>query len=127
MRSAPRALLVLAVVFLAGMALLSFMSQQHAGTQATSADRLAPAVRAVARTLGGHGRVRLDRIQEGLGGFLLMGLLMLLPLGRRLPRGLLLFALAAVPLVPVLLVSSAAYRFNMMLWPPRIATLRRTL
>ena len=124
LRSGLVALLVLAVVFLTGMALLSFMSQQHAGTQATSADRLAPAVRAVARTLGGHGRVRLDRIQEGLGGFLLMGVLMLLPLGRRLPRGLLLFALAAVPLVPVLLVSSAAYRFNMMLWPPRIATLQ---
>lgn len=118
------ALLALAVVFLAGMALLSHVSQQYAGTQATSDARLAPAVTAVARTLSGHGRVRLERVREGLGVFLLMGGLMLLPLGRRLPRGLLLFALAAVPLLPVLLVSSAAYRFNMMLWPPRVATLQ---
>ena len=124
LRTGLVALLVLAVVFLAGMALLSVMSQTYAGTQETSTDRLTPAVRAVARTLSGHGRVRLFRILEALQVFLLTSVLMLLPLGRRLPRGLLLFASAAPPLVAVLLVSSAAYRFNMMLWPPRMATLQ---
>jgi hypothetical protein len=123
-RAGLLALLVLAVVFVAGLALLSYMSQHHAGTQQTSDGRLAPAVRAVVRTLGGYGRIRLHRVLEASGMYLLMSLSMLLPLGRRLPRGLLLLACAGPPLVATLLVSSAAYRFNMMLWPPRVATLQ---
>jgi len=124
LRTGLLGLLVLAAVFLAGMALLAFMSHQHAGAQTTSADRLAPAVRAVARTLTGHGRVRLLRLLDALRVYLLMSVLMLLPLGRRLPRGLLLFGSVVTPLLAVVVVSSAVYRFNMMLWAPRIATLQ---
>jgi hypothetical protein len=124
LRTGLLALLVLGVVFLGGMALLSFMSHQHAATQQTSADRLAPAVRAVARTLGGQGPARLARLREALQVYLLMSVLMLLPLGRRLPRGLLLFGSAVAPLLAVVVVSSAVYRFNMMLWAPRMATLQ---
>jgi hypothetical protein len=50
-----------------------------------------------------------------------MSLLMLLPLGKRLPKGLLFFMCALPPVVAILLVSSAKYHFDLMLWPPRIA------
>lgn len=124
LRSGLLALVILGVVFLAGMALLSFFSHQYAESQTIASDRVARAVRATVRTLGGQGRVRLERLLDALGVYLAMSVLMLLPLGRRLPRGFLLFGSAAIPLLPVVVVSSAVYRFNMMLWAPRIATLQ---
>ncbi len=124
LRAGLLALVILAVVFLAGMALLSVFSHQYAESQTIASDRVARAVRATVRTLGGQGRIRLERLLGALGVYLAMSVLMLLPLGRRLPRGLLLFGSAALPLLPVVVVSSAAYRFNMMLWAPRIATLQ---
>jgi hypothetical protein len=110
-------LLAFAVVFLAGLALLSFNSHRYAGTQVTSADRLAPAVRALARTLGGNDPVRLSRLLDALPVYLLMSVLMLLPLGPRLFRRLSFLSVATLPLLAVVLVSSTPYRFNMMLSP----------
>jgi hypothetical protein len=124
LRTGLRGLLVFAVVFLAGMALLSWWSHRYAETQTTSADRLGPAVRAAVRTLSGQGRPRLDRLLEALPVYLLMSVLMLVPLGRRLPRGLLLFGAGVPCLLAVVVVSAAPYRFNMMLWAPRVATLQ---
>ena len=51
-------------------------SHRYAETQTTSADRLAPAVRAVVRTLSGHGRVRLEfrRVSwDGEAGVIMYG------------------------------------------------------
>jgi hypothetical protein len=122
--AAVLSLLAVTVTFVAGMALLSTMSRAVASTQATAPARVMGSLRKLAVILAGEGRPMLrDRLVEGLGLYTLIGLLVLLPLGRRLPRGLLLLLLSSPPLVTTLVVSSGIYNFNFMLWPPRLATL----
>jgi hypothetical protein len=118
-------LLVLTVIFLAGMALLTLMSEHYSATQATFSRRVGVGLSMLARTIGAPGSSpRFSRIREAFQAYALMSALMLLPLGRRLPRGLLLWLCAIPPLFVVLLVATAKYRFGMMLWPPRIATVQ---
>ncbi len=122
--AAVLSLLAVTVTFVAGMALLSMVSRAVASTQATATARLMGSLRKVAVILAGEGRPLLhDRLLEGLGGYALIGLLVLLPLGRRLPRGLVLLLLSSPPVIVILVVSSGLYNFNFMLWPPRLATL----
>lgn len=122
--AAVLSLLAVTVTFVAGMALLSTMSRVVASTQATAPARVMGSLRKLAVILAGEGRPLLrDRLAEGLGGYALVGLLVLLPLGRRLPRGLLLLLLSSPPLIAILVISSGLYNFNFMLWPPRLATL----
>lgn len=123
LRRGAVSLLVLTAVFLAGLALLFLTSDLFAETQATFGDRLVRSLKLLARTLEGHGRVRLPRLKDSIEILAALSLLLLLPLGRRLPKGLALFAIAVPPLVVVLLVSAAPYRFHKMLWAPRVATL----
>jgi hypothetical protein len=123
LRSGLASLAILAVVFLGGLGLLFLMSDAYADTQVTFSARFGPSLKVLARTLTGHGEARIARLKDQLEILVLLGLPMFLPLGRRLPRGSLLFAVAAPPLVAVVLVSAAYYRFNMMLWAPRVATL----
>jgi hypothetical protein len=80
------------------------------------------ALRNVGHALAGRGRLR-DNLAGGLAGYLAVGVLTLVPLGRRLPRGLVLLLVSAPPIVAVLVVSAAFYRFNYMLWPHRLAAL----
>lgn len=122
--AALSSLLGLVLVFAAGMALLSAASRSFVSTQDTAPARVMGSLRKVAVILSGEGRAFLhEYLWDGLGIYALIGVLVLLPLGRRLPRGLLLLLLSSPPLVAVLVVSSGLYHFSFMLWPPRIATL----
>jgi hypothetical protein len=122
-----RALLVLAavtVVFALGMALLFAASRRVAETQVTSTARVTESLRLLILTLAGRGGpVRRLVFKDGLVLYAVMTALILLPLARRLPRGLALVLLSAPPVLFVLLVSSAGYYFSLMLWSPRVATL----
>ena len=126
-RAVARAALILLAVtlaFAAGLAVLTATSRAVGSGEGTAARRIPESLTMLANTLAGRGRPDRPRaLQEGLVGYALMGALLLLPLGRRLPRGLLLLLLSAPPLVTVLMVSSSTYRFTYMLWPPRLATL----
>ena len=117
-------LLAVTVVFVAGMGVLALQSDEAGPLQQNAEPRVLRSLKIVTRTLAGevspfHG----ERLQVGLVGYALLGAALLLPLGRRLPGGAALFLLSAPFLVTVLVVSSAHYRFQMMLWPPRLAPL----
>ncbi len=117
-------LFAVTLVFAAGMVALALASRAFEATQATSAPRVLDSIRVLARTLTGPGRpFRRLLMKEGLTLYALMAGLLLVPLGRRLPRGLLLLLLSSPPLLIVLLISSAGYLFSLMLWSPRVATL----
>jgi hypothetical protein len=78
----------------------------------------------MALTIQGEARsFHWERLRVGLIGYALISGVLLLPLGRRLLRGLALFGLSAPVIVVLLSVSSAHYRFQLMLWPPRLAHL----
>ena len=123
-RAAFLSLLATTLVFLVGMAVLSSAGSTLASTQTTSSPRLLKALRILTLTLTGEARpLQRIRLLEGLTGYAFTAALVLLPLGRRLPRGLMLALLAAPPVIVVLAVSSAVYRFELMMWPPRLALL----
>jgi hypothetical protein len=123
-RAAFFGLLAMTLVFLVGMAVLSVAGQSLAPTQTTSSPRLLKALRILALTLTGDARpLQITRLLEGLTAYAFAAALVLLPLGRRLPRGLMLLFLSAPPVIVVLAVSSAIYRFELMVWPPRLALL----
>lgn len=117
-------LLAVTVAFIAGMALLSAVSRPLATTQDTAPERVMGSLQKVAAMLTGEGRTFLrNQVATAFVVYALIGILVLLPLGRRFPRGLLLLLLSSPPLVAILVVSSGIYSFNLMLWPPRLATL----
>lgn len=120
-------LLAATLVFALGMAVL-FAAGRSASVpdQITAAPRIVDSLRILGTTLAGQGEAEAEvRLRSGLAGYALAGALLLLPLGKRLPRGLLLLLVSSPPLVTVLVVSSAGYNFNYtyMWWPPRLATL----
>lgn len=119
-----QSLLAVTLVFAAGMTALSVASRAFEATQSSSNPRVLDSLRILALTVTGHGRpFRRLLLREGLTLYALMAGLLLVPLARRLPRGLLLLLLSSPPLLIVLLVSSATYLFSYMLWSPRVATL----
>ncbi len=119
-RAGLLSLLALVLVFALGMSAHAAASS----TQDSLAPRVVSSLRILLHTLAGNGALgRRERLREALGFYALIGGSILLPLGRRLPRGLLLLLLSSPPLVIVLMVSSGVHRFHFMLWPPRIATL----
>lgn len=119
------ALAAFGVIFAGGMVLLAVMSEHYGASQSTASSRGDRALRLALKTLSGRGpEARWFRIRDSLQIYGAMTVLILLPLGRRLPRGLLLTAAALPPLLAVLLVSSAVALFNMMLWAPRVATVQ---
>jgi hypothetical protein len=123
-RAALLSLLATTLVFLVGMAVLSVASQSVEPTHTASSPRVLKALRIVTATLTGDARaLQRTRLLEGLTAYAGTAALILLPLGRRLPRGLVLFLLSAPPVIVVLAVSSAIYRFELMMWPPRMALL----
>jgi hypothetical protein len=76
----------------------------------------------VGHALAGRGLLR-ENLSWGLVGYGAVGILTLLPLGRRLLRGSALLLVASPPLLAVLVVSAGMYRFRYMLWPHRLAAL----
>jgi hypothetical protein len=122
LRAAAWSLAATVAVFVAGMALLWLMGRVLPHPQETAEVRIADALRNVGRAVAGRGVLR-DNLAGGLAGYLAVGVLTLVPLGRRLPRGLALLLGSAPPLVGVLVVSAAFYRFRYMLWPHRLAAL----
>jgi hypothetical protein len=125
LRSGFVALVVFSVVFLAGMALLGAMSDHYSATQWTFSARTEKAIRRAVRTVSGRGpEARFFRLRDALEIYAAMSILMLLPLGRRLLKGLLLLSVAIPPILVVVVVSSAVALFNMMLWSPRVATIQ---
>jgi hypothetical protein len=123
LQAAFRSLVAVTLVFAAGMAILALASRAHAADQSTSSPRVFESVRILALTAMGRGRVRRLVLQDGLVFYAQMAGLLLLPLARRLPRGLLLLVVSSPPLLVVLLVSAAGYMFSLMVWAPRVATL----
>jgi hypothetical protein len=123
-RAAFLSLLAMTLVFLAGMAALSVASQALASTQTTFSPRLAKSLRVLTLILTGESSpLPRTRILEGLTSYACTAFLVLLPLGPRLRRGLALLLLSAPPLIVALVVSSAPYRFELMMWPPRLGPL----
>jgi hypothetical protein len=110
------------VAFAAGMALLWLVGRALPQPQETAEVRIVDALRNVGHAVAGRGRLR-DNLAGGLAGYVAVGVLTLLPLGRRLGRGLVLLLVASPPLLAVLVVSAGTYRFNYMLWPYRVAAL----
>jgi Predicted membrane protein (DUF2079) len=120
--AAVRSLAVLGLVFVAGMVLLWAMGRALPEGQLTAESRVLDSLRNVVRAVEGRGLLR-DNLRWGLVGYLVVGLLTLLTLGRRLPRGLALLVASSPLLVSVLVVASGTYRFRYMLWPHRLAAL----
>ncbi|HEY7925257.1 MAG: DUF2079 domain-containing protein [Burkholderiales bacterium] len=110
------------VAFAAGMALLWLVGRALPQPQETAEVRIVDALRNVGHAVAGRGRLR-DNLAGGLAGYVAVGVLTLLPLGRRLGHGLALLLVASPPLLAVLVVSAGTYRFNYMLWPHRLAAL----
>jgi hypothetical protein len=125
LRSGLVALVVFSAVFLAGMALLGAMSEHYSATQTAFSARAEKAIRLAVRTASGRGpEARFFRLRDALEFYVAMSVLMLLPLGRRLIKGLALFLLAIPPILVVVVVSSAFAVFTMTLWAPRAATIQ---
>jgi hypothetical protein len=121
-------MLALAVAFGAGMALLARRGEPLRAEQDTVQTRVGRSLRITGATLAGEASpFHRERLGNGLLAYLTVGALVLLPSGRRLPRAALAAALALPAVVAVLVVSSALYRFQLMTWPPRLATLLAAL
>jgi predicted membrane protein DUF2079 len=120
--AAARSLLAAALAFAAGMALLWMMGRTLPQPQATASVRVLDAVRKVGYAIAGHGQLR-GNLLWGLGGYVAVCVLTLLPLGRRLFRGLVLLLVSSPLLLAILVVSAGTYRFRYMLWPYRLAAL----
>ncbi len=116
-------LLAASLAFAAGMALLWVMGRTLSQPQETAEGRILDSLRSVRFALAGRGVLR-ESLQWGLAGYAGVAVLGLLPLGRRLARGLALVLVASPPLVAVLLVAAGTYRFRYMLWPHRLAALQ---
>lgn len=121
-KAASLSLLATLVVFVAGMALLVVMARVLPPSLMTAEGRLQDAFHNMGRALAGHGLLR-ENLVWGLTGYAGVVVLLLLPLGRRLGRGLALALVSAPPVLAVLVVSSGTYRFRYMLWPHRVAAL----
>lgn len=121
--AAARSLLAATLAFAAGMALLWVMGRALTLPQETAEVRVLDSLRNVGHAVAGHGVLR-ESLQWGLVGYGLVGVLTLLPLGRRLFRGVALLLVSFPPLLAVLLVAAGTYRFRYMLWPHRLAALQ---
>ena len=91
--------------------------------QETAEVRVLDSLRIVGHAVAGRGVLR-ESLLWGLAGYGLVGVLTLLPLGRRLFRGAALLLVSFPPLLAVLLVAAGTYRFRYMLWPHRLAALQ---
>jgi hypothetical protein len=120
--AATLSLSAVALAFAAGMALLWVMGRVLPQPQETSTGRVLDSLHKLGSTATGHGLLR-ENLLWGLAGYATVCVLLLLPLGRRLLRGLLLLLVACPPLLLVLVVGAGPYRFRYMLWPHRLAAL----
>jgi len=121
--AAARSLLAATLAFAAGMALLWVMGRVLTLPQETAEVRVVDSLRNVGHAVAGRGVLR-ESLLWGLVGYGLVGVLSLLPLGRRLFRGVALLLVSFPPLLAVLLVAAGTYRFRYMLWPHRLAALQ---
>jgi hypothetical protein len=125
-KAAALSLFVVALVFVAGIVLLWAMGRHTPVAQLTAPYRIERALRVLGRTLTAQAVPERGLfLREGLTGYALGALVMLLPLGRRYVRGLLLLLVSAPGVVALLAVSASYYKFafGMLLWAPRVATL----
>lgn len=112
------------LVFVAGLLFLWWAGHAAPVVQETASQRIDRAVGILWRTLQpASSDGRQAALLALLAGYGALALLVLLPLGRRLGAGLAVFALAAPPILAVLVVSDAQYKFATLLWAPRAATL----
>jgi hypothetical protein len=119
-RAGLAGLLTVTLVFLGGLLVLWAQGQGPSAPDVTAGTRILDSLGHVERVLARGGRMP-PRLEWGLVGYALVGASLLLPLGRRLPRGLALLTVSSLPLVAVLVVEAGSYRFRSMLWPQRIA------
>jgi hypothetical protein len=120
--AAARSLLAATLAFAAGMALLWVMGRMLPQPQETASARVLDSLRKLGYAVAGHGLLR-ENLLWGLAGYVAVCVLTLLPLGRRLFRGLMLLLVASPPLLAVLVLGAGPYRFRYMLWPHRLAAL----
>ena len=115
-----------AAVLAFGFAMLLLWWAGHGAppVQETASPRVGRALGILWRTLAQGGpEGRQAALLDLLGAYAALALLPLLPLARRLGTGIALVALAAPPVLAVLVVSDAQYKFTTLLWAPRAATL----
>ena len=126
-RIVRRAAIVLgatAVVFVVGMVGLWWLGDAAATAQPTASERVGRSWRVLARTLGpGAPASQRAALLDLVFTYAATSALLLLPLGARLRRGLALLAVSAPPVVGVLIVSGAHYKFIDPLLAQRVATL----
>ena len=123
-------LAAVAFAFFGGLALLWAMGRGTAG-QETGSGRLSRSLEMVNRTVSGRGRadrleVRSRSLTDGLVVYVVLGSLVLFPLGRRWGRGLALAAVAMPAILATLVASGGVYEFAMMVWAPRLALVLAT-
>ncbi len=113
-----------AAAFVLGLLLLWWLGHTTPVDQSTFGGRMDRAWGILARTVGpGAPEGRRAALVDLLAGYAAAALLVLLPLGARAVRGLLLFVVSAPPILVVLVVSGAHYKFVDPLWAQRVATL----
>ncbi len=121
--AAARSLLAVTLAFVAGMAILVWPAHSLAPGQITASPRVVDSIRVVGQSLAGEGDAQTGAsLWRGLSRYAVLGVLVLLPLGRRFARSAALLLASCVPLVVVLVISSAGYGFRHLAWPPRLAT-----
>lgn len=119
-RAAVLCLLGAGVAFVAGLALLWAVGRAVPGAHLTAEARIVDSLRTLEHAIAGRGQLG-ERLLFGLMGYMVAAVATLLPLGRRVPHALGMLLVSSPPLLAVLALSSAVYRFNFMLWPLRLA------
>jgi hypothetical protein len=113
-----------AAAFVLGLVLLWWLGRTTPVDQSTFGGRMDRAWGILARTVGpGAPEGRRAALVDLLAGYAAAALVLMLPLGARAVRGLLLFVVSAPPILVVLVVSGAHYKFVDPLWAQRVATL----
>lgn len=115
-----------ALVFLAGLALLWWVGRASPEGQTTAAERAGRALATLARTLAGDAVPgRRSALLLQLASHATLTALLLAPLASaaRLARAAALVLATGGPLLAVVIVSDAHYKFMDLLWAPRAATL----
>jgi hypothetical protein len=119
-RAAALSLLASAVAFVAGLALLWAVGRTLPGASLTAEARIVGSLRLLAHAIAGRGHLA-ERLLFGVLGYAVAAAATLLPLARRALHGLGMLLVSSPPLLVVLALSSAVYRFNFMLWPLRLS------
>ncbi len=124
LQAALTSLAAVAVVFFGNLAVLWLLGRGLPPPQLTASGRIAQGLTVVSRALSGQALPeRREALLSGLRFYGAVALVLLVPLGARIARGLALLLISVPGILAALLVSAGPYKFTLMEWAPRIATL----